>query len=130
MPANQPTLRGYDETRAWYAHQTGDYEMNIVTEINSVDVVGDVAVTTGTFRVTRAPEDGVAGLDHGGRWLSVLRRVDGKWKMWRDMDTPSPDADVSVGACHGAVVRQHAGGELDQFALVIGQPSTARTRRR
>jgi ketosteroid isomerase-like protein len=68
--------------------------MNIVTEIDSVDVVGDIAVTTGTFRVTRAPEDGVAGLDHGGRWLSVMRKIDGKWKMWRDMDTPSPDADV------------------------------------
>jgi ketosteroid isomerase-like protein len=94
MPANHPALHGHDELRAWYARRTGDYDMNIASEVNSVDIVGDIAVMTGVFRVTRTPDDGVAGLDHGGCWLSVMRKVDGKWKMWRDMDTPSPDADV------------------------------------
>ncbi len=94
IPANHPALRGHEEIRAWYERRTGDYEMNIVSDCDAIDIVGDLAVMVGTFRVTRAPEDGVAGLDHGGRWLSVLRKVDGKWRMWRDMDTPSPDADV------------------------------------
>ena len=62
-------MHGHDEIRTWYARRTGDYDMNIVSEVNSVDVVGDVAVLTGIFRVTRAPEEGVAGLDHGGRWI-------------------------------------------------------------
>lgn len=93
MPANHPALRGHEEIRTWYAQRTGDYDMNIVSDVDSVDILGEVAVLTGTFRVTRAADDGVAGLDHGGRWLSVMRKVDGKWKMWRDMDTPSPDAD-------------------------------------
>ena len=22
-----------------------------------------------------------------------MRKIDGEWRMWRDMDTPSPDAD-------------------------------------
>jgi ketosteroid isomerase-like protein len=97
MPANHPAMHGHEEILEWYARRTGDYEMNLVSEVDSVDIVGDVAVMTGIFRVSRAPEQGVAGLDHGGRWLSVLRKVDGKWKMWRDMDTPSPDADVFYG---------------------------------
>jgi ketosteroid isomerase-like protein len=97
MPANHPALRGHEEIRAWYARRTGDYEMNIESDVDSVDIVGEVAVLTGTFRVTRAPEEGVVGLDHGGRWLSVMRKVDGRWKMWRDMDTPSPDADRYYG---------------------------------
>ena len=94
MPANHSALRGQDEIRAWYARRTGDYEMNSVSRVDSVDIVGDIAVTSGIFRVTRRPEDGVAGLDHGGRFLTVMRRVDGQWRLWRDMDTPSPDADV------------------------------------
>ncbi len=94
MPANHPALRGREEVRAWYARRVGDHDMNSVSEIQSVDVIGDLAVTSGIFRVTRAPEEGVAGLDHGGRFLSVHRRIDGTWLLWRDMDTPSPDADV------------------------------------
>ena len=73
---------------------TGDYEMNAISEVDSIDIVGDVAVLVGIFRVTRHAEDGVAGLDHAGRWLAVMKKVDGKWLMWRDIDTPSPDANV------------------------------------
>jgi ketosteroid isomerase-like protein len=94
IPANQPAMRGHDEIRAYYARRTSDYEMHAVSEVESIDIVGDVAVLTGIFRVTRRPEDGVAGLDHAGRGLAVMRRVEGEWKMWRDMDSPSPDADV------------------------------------
>ena len=95
IPADRTWLRGHDELRAFYeARSKGEYEMNIVTELDALDIVGDIAVAVGRFRVTRRPEDGVAGLDHAGRYLVVYRRIDGEWKMWRDMDSPSPDADV------------------------------------
>ena len=94
MPANHAAMRGHGEIRDWYAARVGDFEMNVVSDVDSIDIVGDVAVLVGTFRVTRRPEEDVAGLDHAGRWLSVLRRVEGTWRMWRDMDTPSPDADI------------------------------------
>jgi ketosteroid isomerase-like protein len=95
MPAHHPALHGRDEVRSFYATRTGGaWEMNVEARADRVDVVGDIAVIVGTFRVTRRPEQGVAGLDHGGRYLTVLRRVDGEWKLWRDMDTPSPDADI------------------------------------
>jgi uncharacterized protein (TIGR02246 family) len=94
MPPNHHALFGHDQIRAWYDKRTGgDYEMNAISEVDSIDVVGDIAVVVGTFRVTRTPEEGVAGLDHGGRFLAVMRKIDGEWRMWRDMDTPSPDAD-------------------------------------
>jgi ketosteroid isomerase-like protein len=94
IPANHRALQGHDEIRAWYAKRTGDYQMNVQAEVDAIDIVGDLAVVVGIFRVSRAPEEGVAGLDHGGRFLSVMRRIDGEWRMWRDMDSPSPDADV------------------------------------
>lgn len=94
IPANHPTLWGHDDLRAFYAMRTsGGYEMNVISEVDAIDIVGEVAVLTGIFRITRRPEDGVPGLDHAGRWLSIMKKVDGKWLMWRDADTPSPDAD-------------------------------------
>lgn len=93
IPANHGALRGHDEIRAWYTRRLGDHDMNSVSQIDTVDIVGDLAITSGIFRVTRAPEDGVAGVDHAGRFLAVMRRIDGQWRLWRDMDTPSPDAD-------------------------------------
>jgi ketosteroid isomerase-like protein len=97
-PANHSTLWGNDEIKAWYARRTGgDFDMNLEARPDSVDIVGDIAVIVGVFRVTRAPKEGVAALDHGGRYLMVMKKVDGEWKIWRDMDTPSPDADVFYG---------------------------------
>jgi len=94
MPTHHHALFGQDEIRDWYVKRTGHgHERNAISEVDSVDIVGDVAVVVGTFRVTRAPEEGVSALDHGGRYLAVMRKVDGEWRMWRDMDTPSPDAD-------------------------------------
>ena len=72
IPANHHYLRGHDEIRAWYAKRTGDYQMNIETDVDAVDIVGDVAVVVGTFRVCRAPEEGATGLDHGGRYTESL----------------------------------------------------------
>jgi uncharacterized protein (TIGR02246 family) len=94
IPANHHMLRGQDEIRGWYEKRTGNYEMNVQAEVDAVDVVGDLAVVVGVFRVSRRPEEGVAGLDHGGRFLSILKKIDGQWRMWRDMDSPSPDADI------------------------------------
>jgi len=94
MPCNHHALFDHDDIRAWYAKRTGEgHERNAISDVDSVDVVGDLAIVVGTFRVTRAPEEGVAALDHGGRYLAVLRRIDGQWRMWRDMDQTSPDAD-------------------------------------
>src|SRR6059058_6126592 len=72
IPANHHGLWGHGDIRAWYARRTGgDYEMNVVARADSVDIVGDLAVAVGIFRVTRRPQEGVAGLDHAGRYLSV-----------------------------------------------------------
>jgi len=97
IPANRPAMFGHEDLKSFYAGRTGDYEMNVISEVDTVDVIGDVAVLVGIFRVTRKPEEGVAGLDHAGRWLAVMRKIDSRWVMWRDADTPSPDADVLYG---------------------------------
>jgi uncharacterized protein (TIGR02246 family) len=97
IPADHRAMYGHDEIRTWYAKRSGDYTTFIESEVDSVDIVGDLAIVVGVFRACRPAEEGVAGLDHGGRYLAVLKKIDGQWKMWRDMDTPSPDADKFYG---------------------------------
>jgi ketosteroid isomerase-like protein len=94
IPQGQKYLKAYDELQAWFVKRQLGYTFNSQSQIDLCEIVGDVAVLYTRFRVTRLPEDGVAGTDRHGVWLAVLRREDGVWKIWRDMDTPSPEADV------------------------------------
>ncbi len=97
MPADHVGLRGRDEIRSWYEKRSNGFRMFIESQVDSIDIVGDLAIVVGIFRACRPAEEGVAGLDHGGRYLAVWKKIDGEWKMWRDMDTPSPDADIFYG---------------------------------
>jgi ketosteroid isomerase-like protein len=93
MPANHTALRGHDAIAEWYRQRANGYTMHVQTDVDTVDIVGDLAVSVATFRVTRHPEEGAAGVDHAGRWLAVWKREGGAWRLWRDMDTNSPDGD-------------------------------------
>lgn len=93
MPANHAALRGREAIVAWYADRSSTRRMNVQIEVSDVDIVGDLAIVVATFRVTRDPEEGVAAIDHAGNWLAVFKREDDVWKLWRDMDTNSPDGD-------------------------------------
>src|SRR4029078_13148703 len=53
MPSNHHSLFVHDDIRSWYVKRTGEgYERNAISEVDSIDIVGDIAVVVGTFRVT------------------------------------------------------------------------------
>jgi ketosteroid isomerase-like protein len=93
MPANHAAQRGRDAIAAWYAKRSAGRRMHVQVDVNTVDIIGDLAIVVATFRVARDPEEAVAAVDHAGNWLAVFKREDGDWKLWRDMDTNSPDGD-------------------------------------
>jgi ketosteroid isomerase-like protein len=92
--AGHPAMVGHDVLRAWHDRRVTGYNMNVATRAQHVNIVGDLAIVGGIFRISRDAQDGVPGVEHAGRWLSVLKRVDGQWLTWRDMDTPSADAEA------------------------------------
>jgi ketosteroid isomerase-like protein len=103
--AGHPAMVGHAVLRAWHERRVRGYNMNVATRCQHANVVGELAIVGGIFRISRDAQDGVPAFEHAGRWLSVLKKVDGRWRTWRDMDTPSPDAeelftvpvDVSLG---------------------------------
>jgi len=94
MPANAPAMRGRAEIAAWYDKRASGRRMNLQIDVSDVKIIGDLAIVVAVFRVTRDPEENVAAIDHAGNWLAVYKREDGVWRLWRDMDTPSPDGDA------------------------------------
>jgi len=53
---------------------------------DEVTVLGDLAVTRGTWSVTETPKAGGETVERHGKWFTVQRRqADGSWKTWRWM---------------------------------------------
>ncbi len=90
--AGHPVMVGHDVLLAWHKRRMHGYNMRVQTKCQHANIVGELAIVGGIFRISRDAQDGVPGVEHGGRWLSVLKKVDGNWLTWRDMDTPSSDA--------------------------------------
>lgn len=103
--AGHPAMVGHKVLLAWHKRRMDGRHVRVHTKCQHVNVVGELAIVGGIFRISRDAQNGVPGVEHGGRWLSVLKKVDGQWLTWRDMDTPSADAeelytvpvDVSLG---------------------------------
>lgn len=87
------TLSGHEAIRAFLkgdvdGAKAAGISLNISPD-STVDMSGDVAWQNGTFTVTDASG---ATIDTG-KYLSVLRKKDGKWSLIRDAwnsDTPPP----------------------------------------
>lgn len=76
--AGHPAMVGHAVIKAWHDRRITGYKMNVQTRCQHVNIVGELAIVGGIFRISRQAEEGVPGLEHGGRWLSVMKQVDGE----------------------------------------------------
>ncbi|MDX1515881.1 MAG: DUF4440 domain-containing protein [Woeseiaceae bacterium] len=90
MPHNQPTSRGTDEVRDYFRTRIGRPGVEFVDDLAEIRINGDWAYVLGAFslRVDRGPEQ--PPYVHHGRYLVLYEKVDGDWKMLRDMDNAVP----------------------------------------
>ena len=59
--------------------------------IEELHVVGDWAYLRGRFALTMTPSDGARAVEHAGNTLTILRKGDdGRWRISRDANLPSP----------------------------------------
>ncbi len=92
MDANAPLFVGHEAIRkafeAWLVDTT--ICSTFTSEVEAVEVSGsgDLAYTRGTFRYSHYASKGV--VDEVGKWVTIYRKIDGKWKAIVDasvMDT-------------------------------------------
>ncbi|MDX2225354.1 MAG: nuclear transport factor 2 family protein [Rhodospirillaceae bacterium] len=71
-------------------------------EIEEIEVAGNLAYLVGLYAARNAPKTGGEAKVYGGRFFIVLRRTDRGWKVWRDIDNFTPDADALIAKAKAA----------------------------
>ncbi len=91
MPHRQATSRGTAAVRDYFATRIGRPGVQFVDNLQEIRINGTWAYVLGSFEIEIAaanPED--APITHRGRYLVLYEKVDGDWKMLRDMDNLAP----------------------------------------
>ena len=89
MTRDRAVLRGHTGVRSFYAQHYGQgSERRQYGSLTELRVFGDVAILIGRFLVIDESKDIV----DPGNYLIVLRKDQSDaWRIYRDIDTPSPD---------------------------------------
>ena len=91
MPHNQPTSRGTEAVRNFFAGRIGRPGVEFIDNLQEIRINGDWAYVLGTFKLKIASgEADKPPYIHNGRYLVLYEKVDGEWKMLRDMDNADP----------------------------------------
>lgn len=90
MPHNQPTSRGTDAVRHYFAGRIGRPGVTFVDNLQEIRINGSWASVMGSFtlQVDRGPDE--PPYVHRGRYLVLYEKVNGDWRMLRDMDNLDP----------------------------------------
>lgn len=93
MPHGQPTSRGTDAVRRYFSTRIGRPGVTFVDDLEEIRINGDWAYVLGRFRLEVERGDDEPPYVHNGRYLVLYEKVDGEWKMLRDMDNLAPIAE-------------------------------------
>lgn len=91
MPHGQRTSRGSEAIREYFSTRIGRPGVTFVDNLQEIRINGDWAYVLGTFelKVTQDSPEKPPYL-HSGRYLVLYEKIDGNWKMLRDMDNAAP----------------------------------------
>jgi ketosteroid isomerase-like protein len=98
MPRGRPRIEGREQMRKAIGGLAAGRRVEIDVTERELKVVGDYAWFQGDFRVTYLSQDAnVAPKTEYGRSLILYRRDgDGRWRILRDIDSPSPPPGTPV----------------------------------
>ena len=99
MARGRPGKHGHEALRKGFATLVAGVRPVLVSEIDEVVVQGNWAWTVAKFKITYTPlAGGTPRVDYGRSLLIYEKGRDGRWRIARDIDTPSPDAEVLTAA--------------------------------
>jgi uncharacterized protein (TIGR02246 family) len=84
----QEPLVGPDAIRAWEARSATNHPKAVITSTTDriqIAASGDLAVQTGEGRLTSLGEHGEDQKVHRQRFVTVWKKVDGRWKVAQDI---------------------------------------------
>ncbi|MEQ8736829.1 MAG: SgcJ/EcaC family oxidoreductase [Rhodospirillaceae bacterium] len=94
MARRQPAMRGRAQIRDFFQSVAEDTKLAVTFDVEELEVIGDYAWNTARFALTYQSMSGAAPVHDFGRALILYKKgLDGLWRIHRDMDTPTPDAE-------------------------------------
>ena len=90
MPHNQPSSRGTDEVREYFATRIGREGVEFVDNLQEIRINGSWAYVLGTFKLRVETGDPDKPYLHNGRYLVLYEKTGDGWRMLRDMDNLDP----------------------------------------
>ena len=87
-------LAGPEQVRANLRHTFANNDIKMLLDVMEVEFNGSWVFLAGRFASKRTPkDDGSESRYHAGHFFTLLHKTDGGWKVWRNVDTSSPDAN-------------------------------------
>jgi ketosteroid isomerase-like protein len=83
QPPGQPALIGRQAIGEMWVGVLAAYDVEVVVEVEEIEVAGVWAFERGRYRMRLTPRDGEVEILDEGKYLDILREVDGEWKYWR-----------------------------------------------
>ena len=94
MARRQPAVRGRTQIRDFFQSVAEGTKLAVSFDVEELEVIGDYAWNTARFALTYQSMSGAEPVHDFGRALILYKRgADGQWRIHRDMDTPTPDAE-------------------------------------
>lgn len=86
LPPNMPMLRGREAIRAFWSGLLGSASaVDLTLNTTEVQQSGDLAMEMGQYRLHMTPKNATTPVNDEGKFLLAWRKVDGQWKIARDM---------------------------------------------
>jgi uncharacterized protein (TIGR02246 family) len=90
MPSGEPYVIGKEAIEDWKGVYFKQYNFNLQSISDEVQIGGDWAFNRGTYRMVMTPRNGGAPVSETGKFIQIFRREpDGSWKIARDMGNTS-----------------------------------------
>ncbi|MCG8507008.1 MAG: DUF4440 domain-containing protein [Sphingomonadales bacterium] len=97
MPRSRRAYRGVEEIMGFFAGGAAAYTVGVIDRVEEITVRGDIAWTVGRFWLDGVPKGEAPPFKDAGRYFILFVRDEtGGWKIHRDIDQHTPDADPAT----------------------------------
>jgi len=91
LTPGQPPMRGKEAFAASQGAFLQNIELETYSEIQEIKVLGDWAYTWTNLTIVVTPKDGGKSVRRSGNTLSILRKENGRWTIYRDANMLAPE---------------------------------------
>lgn len=88
----QPPMRGKQDFKAVFESFKGKFTVESQAEFDEIAIHGDWAHSVARVAVNMRPASGGEPIHRAGHTLTIFRKIDGRWVLYRDANLLAPQS--------------------------------------